>query len=351
MTRTTVMALLMSVALPLGALAQSDGSPTDAAATGMSGAGESGASVGETPTSTGTAPATIAPTDEAATGQSGSGESGDSTGSTPTATGTAGAPVDTVDDSASGTTGTGEAGTSVGDATDDAVNDTAPSTAPVTGVIVTTTPGTAPAADAPAADTPAADTPATDTSATPAPAATTPAPAADAPAVTPAPAATPSSDATGTTGSAEMRTATASMATADGTDVGTVSLMTTESGAMHVMLDLGNLSEGVRAVHIHETGTCEGPTFESAGGHLAGGRAHGAHSPEGMHPGDLPNVTVAPDGTVKVEFFKADLTMDEVMDADGSAFVVHTGEDDYTSQPSGDAGDRLACGVFEETQA
>ena len=117
------------------------------------------------------------------------------------------------------------------------------------------------------------------------------------------------------------------------------------------MLDLGNLSEGVRAVHIHETGTCEGPTFESAGGHLAGGRAHGAHSPEGMHPGDLPNVTVAPDGTVKVEFFKADLTMDEVMDADGSAFVVHTGEDDYTSQPSGDAGDRLACGVFEETQA
>lgn len=349
MTRTTVMALLMSVALPLGALAQSDGSPTDAAATGMSGAGESGASVGETPTSTGTAPATIAPTDEAATGQSGSGESGDSTGSTPTATGTAGAPVDTVDDSASGTTGTGEAGTSVGDATDDAVNDTAPSTAPVTGVIVTTTPGTAPAADAPAADAAA-----TDSSATPAPAATTPAPAADAPAVTPAPAATPSSDATGTTGSAgtaEMRTATASMATADGTDVGTVSLMTTESGAMHVMLDLGNLSEGVRAVHIHETGTCEGPTFESAGGHLAGGRAHGAHSPEGMHPGDLPNVTVAPDGTVKVEFFKADLTMDEVMDADGSAFVVHTGEDDYTSQPSGDAGDRLACGVFEETQA
>ena len=357
MTRTTVMALLMSVALPLGALAQTDGSSTDATATGQGGSGESGATVGETPTSTGTLPAPVATTDESATGQSGTGESGDSVGTTPTAVGTEGAPVPDLDDSSTGTSGTGESGTTIGESSDDGATDTTTTDvpAPVTGVIVTTTPGTAPAADAPAADAPAADAPAAGAPVPP-PAAPGAAPMPmpmPAPGAAPTTAPTPSSDASGSMPApmGDMKTAEATVATADGTDVGSVSLMATESGAIHVMLDLGNLSEGVRAVHIHETGACDGPTFESAGAHLSGGHAHGIHSPEGMHLGDLPNVTVAPDGTVKAEFFKNDVTMDDELDSDGSAFVIHTGQDDYTTQPSGASGDRLACGVIQSTRA
>ncbi|WP_299359094.1 superoxide dismutase family protein [uncultured Paracoccus sp.] len=138
---------------------------------------------------------------------------------------------------------------------------------------------------------------------------------------------------------------------ADGTEHGSVTASDTASGALHVILHLSSLPDGPHAVHIHETGKCEGPTFESAGGHLAGDKDHGAFSPNGMHPGDLPNVDAADGGAVNQEFFLQDVTLSDVMNDDGGAFIVHAGTDDYTSQPAGNAGDRIACGVFEATTA
>ena len=148
---------------------------------------------------------------------------------------------------------------------------------------------------------------------------------------------------------AATRSATAGVQNAQGSTVGQVTIADTASGALHITVDLSELPPGSHAIHIHETGICEPPDFTSAGGHLAAGKAHGAKDPGGMHPGDLPNVTVAGDGTLKAEFFSPDLTMAQVMDDDGSAFVMHGGSDDYASQPSGDAGARIACGVFKAT--
>ncbi|HRO15673.1 MAG TPA: superoxide dismutase family protein [Paracoccus sp. (in: a-proteobacteria)] len=143
--------------------------------------------------------------------------------------------------------------------------------------------------------------------------------------------------------------AAAVLRSADGTEHGSVTASDTASGALHLILHLASLPNGPHAVHIHETGKCEGPTFESAGGHLAGGKEHGVMSANGMHPGDLPNVDAEDDGAVNQEFFLPGVKLADVMDDDGGAFIVHANADDYTSQPAGNAGDRIACGVFEAT--
>lgn len=175
-----------------------------------------------------------------------------------------------------------------------------------------------------------------------APGQTPPAPSDAAPAA-------PAADATAApaANSAAMRSAAATLKGADGAEHGQVTVSETASGAIQVTLALTALPAGERAVHIHETGKCEAPAFESAGGHLAGDKQHGAHAEGGMHSGDLPNITAAADGAVNADFFSMNVTMDQILDDDGSAFVIHSGKDDYASQPSGNAGDRVACGVFE----
>jgi superoxide dismutase, Cu-Zn family len=135
----------------------------------------------------------------------------------------------------------------------------------------------------------------------------------------------------------------------DGELIGAVRLADTPSGLVSVVIELTNVPAGVHGVHFHETGDCTAEDFSSAGGHIAGAASHGILSEDGPHPGDLPNVTVAEDGNVQTEFFLADFSIEEYLrDDDGAAFVVHAGLDDYESQPSGNAGDRIACGVFEE---
>lgn len=146
---------------------------------------------------------------------------------------------------------------------------------------------------------------------------------------------------------AQTATAQAALKTGDGQDAGSVTLADTPSGALHVVMKLSGLPAGEHAVHIHETGKCEGPTFETAGGHLSGGKQHGAMAQGGMHSGDMPNVVIPADGAITAEVFLPGVSLAEVLDADGGAFVVHAKADDYVSQPSGKAGDRLACGVFE----
>ncbi len=141
-----------------------------------------------------------------------------------------------------------------------------------------------------------------------------------------------------------------SAATADvqGTDVfGTVTLNRTASGQTLVQIDLTGVPEGVHGVHLHETGDCSASNFTSAGGHIVGDQMHGVLAEGGPHPGDMPNMTVGADGVLKADEFLVLLDIDGmIMDEDGAAFIVHSDADDYTSQPSGDAGSRIACGVF-----
>lgn len=132
-----------------------------------------------------------------------------------------------------------------------------------------------------------------------------------------------------------------------GTTVGEVTATGTPSGRVILSIALSDLPPGLHGVHIHETGDCSAEDFTSAGGHLAGDASHGVLSEDGPHPGDLPNLTVAADGSATVEYFSPDLDIDrDLLDADGAAFIVHSGSDDYSSQPSGNAGERIACGVF-----
>ncbi len=146
---------------------------------------------------------------------------------------------------------------------------------------------------------------------------------------------------------AEMTPMTAEIAGTDGTAMGTVTVTPNESGAALIAVDLMGLPAGSHAIHVHETGDCSAADFKSAGGHLADGHDHGVMAANGPHPGDIPNINVAEDGTAKMEFFNAMLTPELMGDEDGSAFIVHAGTDDYSSQPAGDAGDRIACGVFK----
>lgn len=138
---------------------------------------------------------------------------------------------------------------------------------------------------------------------------------------------------------------------ADGNEVGTVSFTQTPNGVL-IRAGLTNVPAGEHGFHIHETGSCS-PDFGAAGGHYAPrGNDHGALVEEGMHAGDMPNIFVNEDGTLVTEVLNTNISLlaDEtgtLFDEDGSAVMIHSGPDDYQSQPSGAAGDRIACGVVE----
>lgn len=138
----------------------------------------------------------------------------------------------------------------------------------------------------------------------------------------------------------------ATLAMADGKEVGTVTGSVADGG-MTVTVDARNMTAGTYAVHIHTTGKCEGPKFESAGGHWnPTAKQHGRDNPAGAHYGDLPNLTVSAGGTGSVTFTVPGATVPALLDADGAAFMVHAKPDDYKTDPTGNAGDRIACGVF-----
>tara|TARA_Y100001001_G_scaffold152137_1_gene164459 strand:- start:80 stop:436 length:357 start_codon:yes stop_codon:yes gene_type:complete len=115
-----------------------------------------------------------------------------------------------------------------------------------------------------------------------------------------------------------------------------------------VQIEVRGVPAGTHAVHLHETGDCSGDDFKSAGGHIAGGKDHGVLVEGGPHPGDMPNMIVGDKGVMKEEVFLDMIDIDAMIkDKDGAAFIIHSGADDYQSQPSGDAGSRIACGVFQ----
>ena len=130
----------------------------------------------------------------------------------------------------------------------------------------------------------------------------------------------------------------------DGAEIGQIAVERTASELIHITITASGIPEGIHGVHMHETGVCEGD-FMSAGEHLAGDMEHGIEVEGGPHPGDLPNAHVQGDGELAVEYFTDRLAFDMITDADGTGFIIHSDADDYSSQPSGEAGSRLACAV------
>jgi len=142
------------------------------------------------------------------------------------------------------------------------------------------------------------------------------------------------------------------MKNAQGQPVGTATL-TSAMGAVHIQLDLRNLPPGQHALHVHMTPTCEGPAFTSAGAHFnPAGKKHGRMNPEGPHAGDMDNFTVGSDGTAKAMIMAMGITLgneaNSVFANGGTALVVHAAADDMKTDPSGNAGDRIACGVIKK---
>jgi superoxide dismutase, Cu-Zn family len=137
----------------------------------------------------------------------------------------------------------------------------------------------------------------------------------------------------------------------DGKEVGKVELTDSPSGVL-LRLTLEGIPPGDHAFHVHAVGKCEPPDFKSAGPHFNPDETkHGLLNPEGPHSGDMPNLHVPDSGKLTVEVFNEMVTLDgeqALLDDDGSAIVVHASADDYTTDPAGNAGDRIACGVVAE---
>jgi Cu-Zn family superoxide dismutase len=142
------------------------------------------------------------------------------------------------------------------------------------------------------------------------------------------------------------RMATAMLMTADGTPVGRATVREVVGGLRLTVAGV-HLPEGQHGAHIHTVGKCEGPDFMSAGGHWNPTmHKHGSMNPEGPHQGDLPNLVVAKNGKGNLGINLPGATLEGLLDADGSAIVIHAKVDDMMTDPSGNSGARIACGVF-----
>ncbi|MEM7053544.1 MAG: superoxide dismutase family protein [Pseudomonadota bacterium] len=136
----------------------------------------------------------------------------------------------------------------------------------------------------------------------------------------------------------------------DGEPVGSVEFRATPHGTL-LFVSLHSMEPGVNAFHIHAIGQCD-PSFGHAGGHYnPDGVGHGYFNEKGVHAGDMPNLHIPENGQLTVEVFNHQLFLDErLFDEDGASVMIHAGPDDYTTDPSGNAGTRIACGVIERVE-
>lgn len=144
--------------------------------------------------------------------------------------------------------------------------------------------------------------------------------------------------------------AAALLAVADGRAIGTASLGQAGSELELTVRVAGMQPGSTHGIHLHAIGRCEGPAFASAGGHLnPDARQHGLENPAGSHLGDLPNLRVNAAGTGSLVLpiaGAAEFTRSKLFDADGTAIVIHAEPDDLRTDPSGNSGARIACGVL-----
>jgi superoxide dismutase, Cu-Zn family len=153
---------------------------------------------------------------------------------------------------------------------------------------------------------------------------------------------------------ADKPSAEAELLDANGDSVATATLAPASQG-VKITLDVQNLAPGMHAFHIHSVGSCEPPDFKSAGGHFnPDGKKHGLKNPEGPHAGDMENFEVGADGTAHVELVNTSVTLGEgknsLFQPGGTALVIHEKADDLVSDPAGNAGARVACGVIEKSE-
>jgi len=150
---------------------------------------------------------------------------------------------------------------------------------------------------------------------------------------------------------ASAQSGKATLKDAGGKEVGSAQLSQTPHGVL-VRLTLKGVPAGEHAFHIHQTGKCE-PPFTTAGGHFnPGNKKHGIMVSDGPHAGDMPNLHIPADGNLAIEIVNAAVTLDKdkpnsLFKPEGTALIIHAGKDDYKTDPTGDAGGRIACGVIE----
>lgn len=152
-------------------------------------------------------------------------------------------------------------------------------------------------------------------------------------------------------GAAHAQSAKATMKTAAGADAGQVELIQVKDGVL-MRVSLKGIPPGEHAFHVHAVGKCE-PPFSSAGGHFnPAGHKHGMMAAAGQHAGDMPNLFIPASGELKIELVNSEVTLEKgkpnsLHQQSGTSLVIHAGPDDYKTDPAGNSGDRIVCGVIE----
>jgi len=153
-----------------------------------------------------------------------------------------------------------------------------------------------------------------------------------------------------------VEVASAELRNPSGQVVGTAQFAQDAQGVVQVKLGATALPAGPHGMHIHAVGKCDPPDFASAGGHFNPlDRKHGLLTVDGAHAGDLPGLIVKQNGTAQYEASTDRVTLSagasSLFDADGSALVVHVSADDQVTDPTGNSGGRIACGVIQKVEA